>query len=1075
MNEEPRSTDIEEDLSAVLVACLETEQDGRPVDRQELLARYPQFADELARFFTQWDGFDLLAAPLREAVQGASTDIGDPDLTLDEHPGPTAQLTLSSFGDYEILEELGRGGMGVVCKARQKSLNRLVALKVLRSDPLAPPEDRQRFQNEAALIAEFDHPGIVPIYEVGECPQGLYFTMRLLAGGTLGQQLGQYRNNPRAVGQIMAEVARAVHHAHQRGVLHRDLKPSNVLLDGEGRPHVADFGLARRVGGDGDLTQSGTLVGTPNYMAPEQASGRRGAVTTATDVHGLGAVLYALLTSHAPFQGENVLDTLQQVREREPASPRSINPIVDQELETICLKCLDKEPARRYGSAEAVADELDRWLRGEPIQARPIGKLMQGWRWCRRNPLVASLLAFSLLSLLSITVVALVSYVLLAEKQVRTDQALENEKREYQRAEQALEKEAQQHALARKRAHEARQAADAMYTEFAKEWFVGKPRLQKKQREFMEKALQFYQNFSAEDEQSNDPAVRFELASAYQRVGHIQLNLGNLPKAEAALVPARDLYDRLVNDVPDEPRYRAERALLWYQLACLYGDRGAPAQEEAAARASVAHWKELVLTQPIKRHLSSAQSLLAGILSQVGKAKESEETHRAALATLSELPPSISDAPAEYSCRASCLYNLAVHLAQQNRVGEAEPLLRECLRILKHPALAEPEPGPRSETIAQALHVLGDLLAMRGRNAEAKAVFDEAVIRLEELVSRYPDVRDLSGFLAGLYQSLAQFCLSEGDPAKAELVYRKWIALQKKLTALRVPAHPDFSLLGAVENEVAVILIDRGDLAPARQLLEEAISHQRIALDAEPRHPTYREYMRNHYRNLAKVSRLLGDHAGAVRALQEPLRLFPDRGDEYVFASVIIRRCAETAERDTTLKVEQRRQLAQEYRDKARSLVQEALKRKVEEPGSQNNLAWVLADGPFPELRDPARALGLARTATARNPKRADYWHTFGTAYYRTGDWKACLAALDKAQELKSGGTPGMWLLRAMALWQLQDREQARTWYRRAVAQIEKESTTDADLARSRAEAAALLGVPDRIPAKQKEFAPSKP
>jgi serine/threonine-protein kinase len=380
------STASDDRLAEVLAACLEAVENGPALDRPALLARYPEFAFELERFFAQHDQLDRLAAPLREMAQAETPEPSGPTAATGAAAGTSETIEVHSFGDYELLEEIGRGGMGVVWKARQKSLNRWVAVKLLRRDRWAEEADAQRFRNEAETVAQLDHPHLVPIYEVGEHEGRLFFSMKLIDGGSLAEQLERFPNEPRSAARLVAEVADAVHHAHQRGILHRDLKPSNVLLDQDGRPHVVDFGLAKRIEADASLTHSGALVGTPNYMAPEQTIGQKGAVTTATDVYGLGAVLYALLTGGPPFQGEDVLATLVQVREGEPRPPSRVNRKVDRDLETICLKCLHKDPGRRYGSAEALSDDVERWLAGEPILARPVGKLERAVKWARRHP-----------------------------------------------------------------------------------------------------------------------------------------------------------------------------------------------------------------------------------------------------------------------------------------------------------------------------------------------------------------------------------------------------------------------------------------------------------------------------------------------------------------------------------------------------------------------------------------------------------------------------------------------------------------------------------------------------------------
>jgi serine/threonine-protein kinase len=311
------------------------------------------------------------------------------------------------FGDYELLDVLGRGGMGIVYKARQRSLNRLVALKMLQAGTLATEDDLRRFQNEAEAVAMLDHPHIVPILEVGQHKGQRYFSMKLLGGPSLDRKLGEFTTDPKAAARLVKTVAEAVHHAHQRGLLHRDLKPGDVLLDEHDEPHVTDFGLAKRVQADGEVTQSGAILGTPAYMAPEQAWGKRALVTTATDIYGLGAILYALITGRAPFRGDSPAETLEQAGEWTPELPSKRNPSTPRDLEVIVLKCLEKEPERRYNSAAALADDLRRHLSGEPILARPTRLVTRAWMWCKRNPVpvLASALLLMLLILLIVSLV----------------------------------------------------------------------------------------------------------------------------------------------------------------------------------------------------------------------------------------------------------------------------------------------------------------------------------------------------------------------------------------------------------------------------------------------------------------------------------------------------------------------------------------------------------------------------------------------------------------------------------------------------------------------------------------------
>ena len=329
-------------------------------------------------------------ACLLETVLGP---LPEDDVEL-EGAGKTLTPIGTEFGDYQLLEEIGRGGQGVVYRARQKSLNRTVALKVIGVGRWATETHLRRFRLEAEAAARLNHPSIVPIHEIGERDGYCYFSMNLIEGGQLDEVLEHEAIPIRRAVELIAKLARTVHYAHEHGILHRDIKPGNILIDAEGEPHLTDFGLARLIETENSVTRTTEMLGTPSYMAPEQVGGMNLAaagLTNTTDVYGLGAVLYQLLTGHPPFAGGTTYETIKLLLETEPRPPRLWNPKVDRDLSTICLKCLEKDPRRRYSSALTLAEDLERWLRHEPIQARRTGVFGRGKKWLQRNPTAAGI------------------------------------------------------------------------------------------------------------------------------------------------------------------------------------------------------------------------------------------------------------------------------------------------------------------------------------------------------------------------------------------------------------------------------------------------------------------------------------------------------------------------------------------------------------------------------------------------------------------------------------------------------------------------------------------------------------
>lgn len=378
-------------LAEVLDEYLQRLHAGQRADRESLLAKHPELRSALDCL----EALDALAPPADSSASDPTLELG---LSLQTPAGggtnadaaawPQADLP-RDFGQYELMEEIGRGGMGVVYLARQKGLERLVAVKMILASNLASAEHVRRFLAEARAAAQLRHPHIVRIHDVGQIHGQHYFAMEYVEGESLAQRVAR---GPMSIEQslrLIIDVARAVAHSHSQGIVHRDLKPSNILIDAEGRPYVTDFGLAKVFAPGSDMTTTGVIAGTPSYMSPEQAAARRDLIGPAADVYGLGAILYELLTGVPPFREENPLDTLLAVLGRDPIAPRRLNPRIPRLLELVCQKCLDKTPSERYRGAAELADDLERFVRGEAMAIRPPSLAQRIWRWSRRQPALA--------------------------------------------------------------------------------------------------------------------------------------------------------------------------------------------------------------------------------------------------------------------------------------------------------------------------------------------------------------------------------------------------------------------------------------------------------------------------------------------------------------------------------------------------------------------------------------------------------------------------------------------------------------------------------------------------------------
>jgi hypothetical protein len=441
MNEQPSpdvrpdtetlTLDVERRVEELAEEYLDRLQAGERPDRQALLEAHPELAAVLGPRLALVEVMFRASQPGVAASPQAKLTISDPEGTVTHDPADHP----AAVGRFQVRQVLGSGSFGTVYKAYDPELHRTVAVKVLRAGKYAGAEELERFLREARSAAQLRHPGIVPIHEIAQGAGHPYIVSDYIDGLTLADLLTGRRPTFRESAELVVRVAEALEHAHRAGIVHRDVKPGNILLDRAGQPYIADFGLARRAEGDATVTHTGQVLGTPAYMPPEQAAGEHDQVDGRSDVYSLGVVLYQLLTGELPFRG-NTRMLLHQVMHDEPRPPRKLNDQVPRDLETICLKAMAKEPPRRYAGAQALADDLRRWLEGRPILARPVGRVERAWRWCRRNAMMATLCATLVVVLLTGTLVS--SYLALraraAETALRASEEKERRQREFFKA-----------------------------------------------------------------------------------------------------------------------------------------------------------------------------------------------------------------------------------------------------------------------------------------------------------------------------------------------------------------------------------------------------------------------------------------------------------------------------------------------------------------------------------------------------------------------------------------------------------------------------------------------------------------
>jgi serine/threonine protein kinase/Tfp pilus assembly protein PilF len=813
---------------------------GEVVQLNEYLERFPQWAAQLR------DQFEIHEA-LRSDDLAPGFGIQQSLIAVRLDPSSLASpVVLPSIPGYEIEGELGRGGMGIVYRARQLSLKRPVALKMLGNGAEALPQALERFRSEAEAVARLQHPHIVQIYEVGEHAGRPYLALELVEGGNLAERLAAQPQAPRPAALVVRTLAQAIHTAHEGGIVHRDLKPANILLAGgpdtpleDCTPKIADFGLAKCLDGEKTLTQSGNILGTPSYMAPEQARGMTTLIGPSTDIYALGALLYELLTGQPPFRGETRLNTLLQLLTDEPRPPRHWQPGLPRDLETICLKCLAKLPRQRYPSAQALAEDLERFLAGEPIHARPTGAWEQAVKWMKRRPLAASLVGISSVAVFALLLVSLAysSRLRWYNEELRT--ALQNAQEQREEAEHARRE-------AEDNFQKAMRAVGELSTLLADKDLAQAPHLERKRQVFLQKALTFYQVFL--QTKSTSPVVRQKTAEAYGRVAAIHDLLGEYDRAEQAYRQAVDLHQRLVAEAPDRADYRHQLARIVHSLGSLLQNRRQFAEAESLYRQALTLDQALATASPgvagyrymLARHYHN----LGTLLRDTNRRTEAEAAYHESIKLDEQLATRFPKVP-EYRQE---LAKGKHHLAHFRAAFEPEKTRREYLEVLeiqKQLVADFPDvPGYRHE-FARTYHSLGELLRSLKESLEAVAAYRQALVLHQKLAADFPGVPSYRRELAGHYYGLGLVHKSLGQFTEAAAAFGQVLILGQKLVAEAPGDAAERQRLARTYSNLGWLTQRAGQTSEAEKAYHQALAlQQQLAADYPGRPDFQRELER---------------------------------------------------------------------------------------------------------------------------------------------------------------------------------------------------------------------------------------
>ena len=801
--------------------------------------------------------------------------------------GDAVDTGTKRFGDYELLHEIARGGMGVVYKARQTKLNRVVALKMIKAGELAGELDVQRFHAEAEAAAQLDHPGIVPIYEVGEQSGQHFFSMGLVEGEGLDTKLKDGPLPAKEAAKLIAEIAGAVQFAHDKGIVHRDLKPANVLIDADGAPKITDFGLAKNISGDSGLTATGQVMGTPSYMPPEQAAGRVDEIGPLADVYSLGAMLYALLTGRPPFQAANVMETLQQVLERDPVSPRTLNPAVDRDLETICLKSLEKDPAKRYATAGEFAGDIGRYLENKPIIARPIGKPARVWRWCKRNPLGATVVALLLFLAVAGPTVAAIQI----DTNRRLDAALAGEKEATATAE-AKEREtaaalarvkvalaSEQAALKRKdRALlETMDSIDAYVKVVKNAKLLKDPRFKGLLRDLLKDALAHYQRFVKEHEGEEDKEIRARVVRALYDIGFISHEKGSKNEAIRAYQQALTIQKRLARENSTVTVYQIGLATCYNDLAILYKQTGKPSEALLAYQQAQRIRERIASENPdeteYQNDLAASYNNLGNLYEATGKSAAALATYKQALAIWERLARENPKATAYQRNLAIIHSSVGIHYRKNGKMSRTLTAYRRALKIRQRLARENPAATDFQNELAASYYNLSVLYENTGEHDKARAAQREALTIQQRLARENPTVTKYQSHLATSYNRLGIHYTRLGKHDQASAAYRHALVIRERLAR----ENPTVTLyqndLAASYNSLGILYKQMGEHNKATAAYRQALTIRERLAHENPTVTLYQNDLAASYNNLGIFYKQVGKRNQANAAYQNALAI----------------------------------------------------------------------------------------------------------------------------------------------------------------------------------------------------------